>query len=61
MNTLPPGQQPHHFLATLHPDLIAPVMGHADTRMVERVYGRLPLQDLEQRLAEALKTAARSV
>lgn len=29
------------------PDLIAPVMGHADTRMVERVYGRLPVQDLE--------------
>ena len=24
------------------PDLIAPVMGHADTRMVERIYGRLP-------------------
>ena len=22
------------------PDLIAPLMGHADTRMVERVYGR---------------------
>ena len=40
------------------PDLIAPVMGHADTRMVERVYGRLPLQDLEQRLAATLQTAA---
>ena len=40
------------------PDLIAPVMGHADTRMVERVYGRLPLQDLEQRLAASLQTAA---
>lgn len=40
------------------PDLIAPVLGHADTRMVERVYGRLPLQDLEQRLAATLSTAA---
>jgi integrase len=33
------------------PDLIAPVMGHADTRMVERVYGRLPLEDLRKRLS----------
>jgi integrase len=36
------------------PDLIAPVMGHADTRMVERVYGRLPIDDLERRLAVAI-------
>jgi len=36
------------------PDLIAPVMGHADTRMVERVYGRLPVDDLERRLAAAI-------
>jgi len=36
------------------PDLIAPVMGHADTRMVERVYGRLPLEDLRRRLAQAI-------
>jgi integrase len=36
------------------PDLIAPVMGHADTRMVERVYGRLPLEDLRRRLAHAI-------
>jgi len=36
------------------PDLIAPVMGHADTRMVERVYGRLPLEDLRRRLAQAM-------
>jgi len=35
------------------PDLIAPLMGHADTRMVERVYGRLPIELLEKRLAEA--------
>ncbi len=36
------------------PELIAPVMGHADTRMVERVYGRLPLEDLRRRLAQAM-------
>jgi len=36
------------------PDLIAPVMGHADTRMVERVYGRLPVEDLRRRLAHAI-------
>ncbi len=36
------------------PELIAPVMGHADTRMVERVSGRLPLEDLRRRLAQAL-------
>ncbi len=41
------------------PELIAPVMGHADTRMVERVYGRLPLEDLRRRLALAIgETAA---
>jgi integrase len=36
------------------PELIAPVMGHADTRMVERVYGRLPVEDLRRRLAQAM-------
>ena len=36
------------------PDLIAPVMGHADTRMVERVYGRLPVQVLASRIAAAI-------
>jgi hypothetical protein len=29
-------------------------MGHTDTRMVERVYGRLPVDDLERRLATAI-------
>jgi|GEM_PF-3742039 len=29
-------------------------MGHADTRMVERVYGRMPIDDLERRLAAAI-------
>jgi len=28
-------------------------MGHADTRMVERVHGRLPVEDLRRRLARA--------
>jgi len=38
------------------PDLIAPVMGHADTRKVELVYERLPVEDLRRRLAQALGT-----
>jgi len=40
--------------AAASPEFIAPVMGHADTRMVERVYGRLPLEDLRRRLAQAM-------
>ena len=36
------------------PDLIAPVMGHADSRMVKRVYGRLPTDALAARLASAI-------
>jgi integrase len=35
------------------PDLIAAVLGHADSRMVERVYGRLPTDVLAHRLAVA--------
>ena len=35
------------------PSLIAPAMGHADSRMVERVYGRLPIEDLRAQLAAA--------
>ncbi len=34
-------------------DLVAPVLGHADTRMVDRVYGRLSVDDLACRLATA--------
>jgi integrase len=36
------------------PHLIAPVMGHVDSRMVERVYGRLPTDQLAQRLSQEL-------
>ena len=39
------------------PDLIAPLMGHADSRMVERVYGRLSLDDHHRRLAESMGVA----
>lgn len=37
------------------PDLIAPLMGHVDSRMVERVYGRLSLEQLGDRLRGALE------
>lgn len=36
------------------PDLIAPMMGHSSTRMVETVYGRLPVSALVSRLQAAL-------
>jgi hypothetical protein len=36
------------------PHLIAPVMGHVDSRMVERVYGRLPTDQLALRLSQEL-------
>ena len=37
------------------PHLIAPVMGHRDSRMVERVYGRLPIDDLAKRIGQELR------
>jgi len=40
--------------AGVTPDLIAPIMGHADSRMVERVYGRLSSEQLGQRIAATL-------
>ena len=40
------------------PDLIAPVLGHKDSRMVERVYGRLTPSELAVRLREAMGIAA---
>jgi hypothetical protein len=35
--------------------LIAPVLGYVDTRtrMIERVFGGMPINDLERRLAAA--------
>jgi hypothetical protein len=39
-------------------ELISLVMGHVDTRMFERVYGRLPTSDLAKRLAASLGAAA---
>jgi len=36
------------------PHLIAPVLGHVDSRMVERVYGRLPTDQLALRLSQEL-------
>lgn len=43
------------------PHLIAPLMGHADGRMVERVYGRLPLDELAARVASVLPAVSRIV
>jgi len=40
------------------PSLIAPAMGHADSRMVERVYGRLPPEDLRAQIAAAVSVHA---
>ena len=40
------------------PSLIAPAMGHADSRMVERVYGRLPAEDLRSQIAAAVSVRA---
>jgi integrase len=40
------------------PSLIAPAMGHADSRMVERVYGHLPPEDLRSQIAAAVSVHA---
>jgi Phage integrase family len=37
------------------PHLIAPLMGHKDSRMVERVYGRLPVDDLAKRIRQEIR------
>jgi len=39
-------------------ELIAPLMGHKDTRMLERVYGRLSAEQLRERLILALNASA---
>lgn len=39
----------------VHPNLIAPVMGHADGRMVERVYGRVDVDDLQSLLDQSTR------
>ncbi|MEM7676050.1 MAG: tyrosine-type recombinase/integrase [Myxococcota bacterium] len=41
------------------PDLIAPCMGHRDSSMVERVYGRLTTKDLAERLRSSLNPLKR--
>lgn len=43
------------------PHLIGAMMGHADSRMVERVYGRLPLPDLHAAVATSLGVKIPSV
>jgi len=39
-------------------DLIAPMMGHEDSRMVERVYGRLSTEALAQRVAATIDVSS---
>ncbi len=38
----------------VQPHLIGAMMGHSDSRMVERVYGRLPINDLRAAVAASL-------
>ena len=40
------------------PDLIGVAMGHTDSRMVERVYGRITAEDLGRLLTERLQSAS---
>ncbi len=42
--------------AGVEPSIIAVTMGHSDSRMVERVYGRLPVDKLSKLLAPHMKT-----
>src|SRR5213075_1395745 len=37
-------------IAAFPDEIIAPTMGHADTRMLERVYGKLTPEELSHRL-----------
>ena len=45
-------------LAGVEPANIAPIMGHADSRMVERVYGKVTPMDLASKLSARLNGAA---
>jgi integrase len=42
----------------VEPQLIAPILGHADSRMVERVYGRVPPEQLAHLLEQRLERYA---
>ena len=44
-------------IAAFPDDIIAPTMGHADTRMLERVYGKLSPEELSQRLLLHVRAA----
>lgn len=46
--------------AGVAPSLIAPAMGHTSSAMVERVYGRLPADDLARLLGAAFGAATRA-
>lgn len=37
-------------------ELVAPAMGHADTRMIERIYGKLTTEELATRMAQVIGT-----
>jgi integrase len=51
-----------HWMRAQHApvELIAPAMGHADTRMVERVYGKMDPDELALRLAAAMPEHCRT-
>jgi integrase len=44
-------------IAAFPDEIIAPTMGHADTRMLERVYGKLSPEELSQRLLLHVRAA----
>jgi hypothetical protein len=44
-------------IAAFPDEIIAPTMGHADTRMLERVYGKLSPEELSRRLLLHVRAA----
>jgi len=59
IETCTPNDLRRTFATRLHAmgvslDLLAPPMGHSDTRMLERVYGRLPIGDLAESMKRAI-------